>query len=538
MSLVINTNLASINGQVNLSSSQNALSTAMQRLSSGLRINSAKDDAAGLAIADRMTSQVNGMTVAVRNANDGISLTQTADSALGSLTDTLQTMRDLAVQASSTAGVSETDRTKLNTEFNALNSELTRIVANTQFNGKNILAGDLAGGVNVQVGATTDSNSQIQVAVSNMQQLLNPVSSATLDPASLPVDATLSTTVSTAALNAKSDVNLAGSNSAAKLANAAVLAAKAAAASPTDMALAKAASAANLAAATAIANSSATTLATTTTNFGLGLVSQAFSNTVTAASNTNATALTAITASDSTLQAASVTDSSQASALLTTAQQLAAAATADVSSSGQNVYASQMFQLTGDTLNQKADAVAADGTLTNTASVVNQAVNRGVQSGNAFNADRQAQITLAGLQIAKAVATASYVNDPNATAAQNQTALTSFVNSNSLVTGLTTSADTVGQSYSLGAINKIDAAIASVDNERSNLGSAQNRFTDTISNLQSGIENQSAAKSRITDADYAKETANLSRAQILQQAGTAMLAQANQSGQSVMTLLR
>jgi len=136
MALVINTNLGSINGQRNLNTSGSALSTAMNRLSSGVRVNNAKDDAAGLAIADRMTSQVRGMTVAVRNANDGISLTQSAEGALGSLTDTLQRMRDLAVQSSSNAGVSSSDRAKMNTEFKALNDELIRVVQNSEFNGK------------------------------------------------------------------------------------------------------------------------------------------------------------------------------------------------------------------------------------------------------------------------------------------------------------------------------------------------------------------------------------------------------------------
>jgi flagellin len=120
----------------------------------------------------------------------------------------------------------------------------------------------------------------------------------------------------------------------------------------------------------------------------------------------------------------------------------------------------------------------------------------------------------------------------------NQTDKASFINNNKLVTTVSTAADAVAADYALSAINNIDAAIASIDTERSNLGSTQNRFTTTIANLQSGIENQSAARSRIMDADFATETANLSRSQILQQAGTAMLAQANQSGQSVMTLLR
>jgi len=136
MALIINTNLGSLNGQRNLNSSATALSTAMTRLSSGVRVNNAKDDAAGLAIADRMNSQVRGMTVAVRNANDGISLTQTAEGALGSLTDTLQRMRDLAVQSSSNAAVSASDRAKMDTEFKALNDELMRVIQNSEFNGK------------------------------------------------------------------------------------------------------------------------------------------------------------------------------------------------------------------------------------------------------------------------------------------------------------------------------------------------------------------------------------------------------------------
>jgi len=163
----------------------------MQRLSSGVRVNNAKDDAAGLAIADRMSSQIRGMTVAVRNANDGISLTQTAEGALGSLTDTLQRMRDLAVQSSSNAGVSATDRAKMDTEFKALQDELIRVTQNSEFNGKKILNGDLAGGLSIQVGATTDTNSRINVSVSNMTNLLTPVTKGTLAPQNQAVDSTL-----------------------------------------------------------------------------------------------------------------------------------------------------------------------------------------------------------------------------------------------------------------------------------------------------------------------------------------------------------
>ncbi len=277
--MVINTNVASLNSQRQLTSTNNMLSTSMERLSSGLRVNSAKDDAAGLAIANKMTSQIRGMGVAVRNANDGISLAQTAESAMGEITNTLQRMRDLGVQAANTGAVTDSDRQKMQTEFKELNDELSRITKNTEFNGKKIINGDLSGGVKFQVGANTAADNQITIDIANMSDTLANV--------------------------------------------------------------------------TAISIGSAATSA--------------------------------------------------------------------------NV---------------------------------------------------------------------------------------------------------------LSAINNIDAAIKDIDTSRAKLGAVQNRFTTTISNLQSSIENQSAARSRIMDTDFAQETAALSRNQILQQAGTAMLSQANQASQSVMGLLR
>ncbi len=529
MSLVINTNLGSINGQKNLNNSAAGLSTAMQRLSSGVRVNNAKDDAAGLAIADRMTSQVRGMTVAVRNANDGISLTQTAEGALGSLTDTLQRMRDLSVQASSNAGVSATDRSKMNTEFAALQDELMRVTSNTEFNGKKILAGDLAGGLSIQVGATTDTNSRINVAVSDMSKLLTPVTLATLSPAGQPMDSTLASTITdlAAGTSASQDPQLTAANSAASLANAAVVAAKAAAAAPADLALAKAASTANAAAAAAVGISSANIANTASSNLGAALVSQAFVNTTAAASSSNVAASAAVAVTDGNIQNSTSTDAAQASSLLTTATQLASAAAADVTSAGQNAYAVTMNQLTGDTL---------VSTGANANSTLDAAISRATPG--TFLGDRGAQKALAASQIANAIAGASYVNDPLATTTANETNKQSFINGSQLVVTASTGADQVATDYALSAVNSIDTAIAAIDTERSNLGSTQNRFTTTISNLQNGIENQSAARSRIMDADFAAETANLSKGQILQQAGTAMLAQANQSGQSVMTLLR
>lgn len=169
MSSVINTNIMSLQVQNALSINSQKMQTAMQRLSTGLRINSAKDDAAGLAITDRMTTQINGSNVAVRNAQDGISMAQTAEGAMGALTSTLQRMRDLAVQ-SANATNSSSDRQNLQTEFKQLQTELGRIINNTQFNGKNVLAGGLSGSANArfQIGANTSAGNQIAFSVNNM----------------------------------------------------------------------------------------------------------------------------------------------------------------------------------------------------------------------------------------------------------------------------------------------------------------------------------------------------------------------------------
>ena len=166
MSSMINTNLASLNTQRNLASSQGSVSQAVQRLSSGLRVNSAKDDAAGLAIAERMHAQVRGMNVAIRNANDAVSLSQTAEGALSKVSDMLQRMRELAVQsANATNGVQ--DRANLDQEYQQLSAEITRTLAGTQFNGQNVL-GVNAGTLTFQVGAGTTSNDSIAITTTRL----------------------------------------------------------------------------------------------------------------------------------------------------------------------------------------------------------------------------------------------------------------------------------------------------------------------------------------------------------------------------------
>jgi len=166
MSLIINTNISSLNAQRNLSTSQSSLATSMQRLSSGLRINSAKDDAAGLAIAERMNAQVRGMNVAIRNANDGISLAQTAEGALSKVGDSLQRMRELAVQARNATNNSS-DKDSLNKEFAQLQSEITRVLGGTSFNGKHMLGAD-ATAMSFQVGANTTADDSVAVTTTNM----------------------------------------------------------------------------------------------------------------------------------------------------------------------------------------------------------------------------------------------------------------------------------------------------------------------------------------------------------------------------------
>ncbi len=292
MPLTINTNLISLNSQRALSASQSSLQTSIQRLSSGLRINSAKDDAAGLAIATRMDAQVRGMSAAVRNANDGISMVQTAEGAMGQITNALQRMRELAVQ-SANASNSASDQTSLDKEFGELAKEIQRVGANTSFNGKAILGADATGSMSFQIGANTAADNQISVAFTNVGGL--------------------------------SDI----------------------------------------------------------------------------------------------------------SAVIGTA----------------------------------ADAASRVAIASTDASVM----------------------------------------------------------TNSTITGV---------------IAKLDSAINKINDERATMGATQSRFESVISNLQVSIENQTAARSRIMDADFATETANMSRTNILQQAGTAMIAQANQMPQQVLQLLR
>ncbi|MDR1062649.1 MAG: flagellin FliC [Azoarcus sp.] len=184
MAQIINTNIPSLNAQRNLDASQNSLNTALQRLSSGLRVNSSKDDAAGLAVAEKMNSQARGMTVAIRNANDGLSLAKTAEAGMNVIGEHLQRMRDLAVQAAS-GQYDEDNRSALNAEFQQLKSEIDRVVSATNFNQKMLLNGTFASGITFQVGATTTGESQIDISIAKVDTtvLAAPLTGSTGDGA-------------------------------------------------------------------------------------------------------------------------------------------------------------------------------------------------------------------------------------------------------------------------------------------------------------------------------------------------------------------
>ncbi len=383
MAATINTNVQSLNAQRNLSTSQNSLSTSMQRLSSGLRINSAKDDAAGLAISERMSSQIRGMNQAVRNANDGISLAQTAEGALGEVGNNLQRIRELSVQ-SANATNSTTDRAALNAEVKQLVAEIDRVSKQSDFNGTKLLDGSFSAQL-FQVGANAGQTIGIDKIANTTAAALGNVKFA-------------------AAVTGGAPPVVAGSYA------------------------------------------------------GLTV------NGVTIDSVTLATGVTAPEAGKA----------------------FAAAINAKMGETG--VMAT----------------VAASGAITMNSIKANTDLVIGGTAGT---------VTASGLT----AATTAFVGEASNFAANLD---------------ITTA---VGAQK---AMEIVDAALTQVNTSRADLGAIQNRFTSVVTNLQTNSENTSASRSRIQDADFAAETANLSRAQILQQAGTAMVAQANQLPQTVLSLLR
>ncbi len=404
MSQVINTNIMSLNAQRNLNTSGASLATSIQRLSSGLRINSAKDDAAGLAISERFTTQIRGLDVAVRNANDGISLAQTAEGAMVEIGNNLQRIRELAVQ-SSNATNSTSDRKALDAEVKQLVAEIDRVARQTNFNGTTLLDGTFAGAL-FQVGADAGQTIGINALVDANADALGTsffANNYVGDAAS---------TLAPAATGATAAGTLTG-----------------------------------LVITVTDADSNATPVTIGDVDYAMGATAKEMGNAIAQAIN------------------------------------------AKLDQTG--IYA-------------EADK---DGVLTLSS----------LKGGQTFTVTAGGTSTLAEYGLANSTATAGQLST-SATAAKN-------LNVN----------DFVGAQR---AIDVVDTALTAVSSARAEMGAIQNRFTSTIANLQTTSENLSASRSRIRDTDYAKETAELTRTQILQQAGTAMLAQANTSTQNVLSLLQ
>jgi flagellin len=488
MASTINTNISSLTAQRNLSSSQMSLSTAIQRLSSGLRINSAKDDAAGLAISERFTSQIRGQNQAARNANDGISLSQTAEGALAGASNILQRVRELSVQ-SANASNSASDRKAIQAEVGQLLSELDRIAVSTEFNGQKLLDGAF-GSATFQVGA--NANQTITATTGNFRTStygaqLN--ESEAVDASATGSAGNASGTIVIAGLKTVT-VNIAASGTAATVA-AAINAVSdstgvtAAARNVSELkftasgAVSMAVKGDNTTAANVAFNVSATGTAA-----GLAEAVKAFND---VSSQTGITAKLNSSADGLILTNEAGSDISITNGATSAGATLSALDAPTTLSSG-----TQTFQTTPSTL--------AAGTTMVTQGTIEFTSDKGY------------------------VVTGTYATAP-------ATTTTSTLQSVNTI-------DVSSVEGSTRALKVVDAALAATNGQRAAFGALQSRFETAIANLQTSAENMTASRSRIQDADFAAETANLSRAQILQQAGTAMVAQANQIPQGVLKLLQ
>jgi flagellin len=492
MASVINTNISSLNSQRNLNASQSSLSTSLQRLSSGLRINSAKDDAAGLAISDRMNSQIRGMNQAVRNANDGVSLAQTAEGALASSGDILQRIRELAVQ-SSNATNSASDRQALQTEVGQLASELNRVAQTTTFNGQNLLDGTM-GTATFQVGA--DANQTISASGANF--LTNTYGDNRVENDQVAVGATTK-------LVAAKAVDIAGVRGSASYTTVAGDSAKSIAAGVNKLT--------SQTGVTATARTDANLTLGASESYSIDLVGDNVGSAVRISFSTGAT--------------------------VSSATDYAAGINAINAQSAKTGITAQYDDKNGGI--KLTSATGADISMVNKASAANTTLN--VSSYTTANALTTAFDAKAANATAVANGRVTFDSESSFSVKDNGTgfgvgapAAAATIQASTLKAVSTLDVTTFDNAQL--AIKIADAALSSVNNQRAAYGALQSRFSSTISNLSTTTENLSASRSRIVDTDFAAETASLTRGQILQQAGTAMLAQANSLPNGVLSLLR
>jgi len=487
---VINTNKASLNAQRNLSSSAGTLESSLRRLSSGLRINSAKDDAAGLAIASRMTAQVRGLNQAVRNANDAISLSQTAEGALGESSNILRRVRDLAVQSANDTN-SGSDRAALQQEVQQMQQELNRIASETEFNGKKLLDGSFVA-QQFQVGANAHQTIGISMGSAKASAMGNQ---------KLVTDGTGALAKNGSSTAAASNAVVAQTLSVqGSIGTAAV---------------------------TVAAGSSAKTIAQTANNVSeqTGVTASARTMARMTVSAADSYSFSVAGEGGTAVQiSAQVTDPNDLSVLAAAINAKAGTTGVSAASYGNRI---ELVSATGDdiligdidagtaTNTMSLAGYAADGTtLTAAATLTEGAADSGRVMGHVTFGSSEAYVVSGGTGTLLTAATASSTLDD-----------VSKIN--------------IGTQLGANdAISIVDGALGFINGLRAKLGAVQNRVESTVSNLSATSENLSAARSRIEDADFAKETAELARSQVLQQAGMAMLAQANALPNNVLSLLR
>ena len=585
MAQVINTNIASLTAQRNLNSSQGDLSTALQRLSSGLRINSAKDDAAGLAISERFTTQIRGLNQAARNANDGISLSQTAEGDLSQITNNLQRIRELSVQ-SANATNSSSDRAALQAEVAELVAEIDRVASTSSFNGVKLLNGSFASQV-FQVGANAGETVSISSITSARTSSLGQSTGANMAAPGTAVQAGFADgdlTVNGFAISATADakaiadaitaadigLSATATNAQAGIAFADVVGTAGSPASPTENTVTEIAG-------TADANGQQFIL----TIDGQEAVNVTLADTETVATGAIATEIDSdfaafIAASSG---AYSITSGTLAGGDLVLSKADGTAIAFDTSTSTLGGVAASVtesettggtpavtavapdYTLSIDGTALDLSAVGADGTITATeiAGLINSLAGYTASAPTAttldITKDDGSNIVLAEGGTEDAAEGLAATGDTyrglvsSITSADGDLVIGGATPANAGLTAGTTTADTlVGTTLANtdissvaganAAIQSVDSALTAINSSRASLGAIQNRFESVIASIQTTSENLSASRSRIQDADFASETAALTRAQILQQAGTAMLAQANALPQNVLALLQ
>ncbi|MBD2858423.1 flagellin [Spongiibacter sp. KMU-158] len=486
MALSINTNIASLNAQRNLQRSQDTLSTSLQRLSTGLRINSAKDDAAGLAISTRFTTQINGLNQAVRNANDGISLAQTGESALDEMTNNMQRIRELAIQ-SANATNSASDRAALDSEVQQRLAEIDRIASQTSFNGRKVLDGSF-GSAAFQIGANVGETIGLDLQTSMRLDSMGSISAAT----SADLTSAMAGTAATSA--------------------------------------------------TAVFDASAAGLLS---NFGTNEVSfdvDGITVTLTADYTGDAAQLAADIGSTIGGGYSVAADGNNITITNLTTGSGNAIVVDAYDNDPNNDGASAVADFTGSVVSTDgADAVAAGVTLSDLTIAIGDGDAVSVAAGSYTSTDD----LVAAINTALGSDATAEVNDDGTFTINAGSESITFGGTDAATLGLSdatasgnlSAANVTTVDASNEMIRRIDSALSSVSDLRSTFGAVQNRFESTITNLQTISENLSASRGRILDADFASETANLTKAQILQQAGTSVLAQANSLPQAALSLL-